>query len=480
MEFERVDTADTMRSALLGKKFDLVLCDYVLPGFSVQSALQILEEHARKLPFIVVSGIVRTADVVQVLRSGADDFIEKHDLARLVPAVEHALRSAEERRSLSTVETQLRQAQKMEAVGRLTGGLAHDFNNLLAVIQGNAELLADRIGDVDHSAQTILRAAERGAELTQRLLAFSRQQPLHPQAIDLSALIGDISDLLARTLGETVEITIGGSPNLWRALVDQSQMENALINLAINARDAMPGGGMLTIDCSNVRLDENYTAWDPGALPGDYVLLAVSDTGVGMSGEVQAQVFEPFFTTKDLGQGTGLGLSMVYGFAKQSGGHIAIVSEVGRGTTVKLYLPRSKSVAPAKLTENSNELLRGRGEMVLVIEDDDGVRGLAVKMLENLGYRASAVADAAEGLHALAKKERVDLVLSDVVLPGGMNGPDFAEEARRHYPDLKIIFMSGYPDKLGRSGGPLGPGVVLLNKPFRRKQLARELREALD
>jgi PAS domain S-box-containing protein len=376
-------------------------------------------------------------------------------------------------------EEQLRQAQRMEAVGQLTGGVAHDFNNLLAIILGNTELLSVKVGEEDPKVQAVIRAATRGSELTQRLLAFSRQQSLRAQATDLEALVSGMSELLIRTLGETIDMQTSAAPGLWDALADPGQVENALLNLALNARDAMPGGGKLTIGCENAHLDEVYLARNPEALAGDYVVLAVSDTGTGMSVEVQSHAFEPFFTTKDVGQGSGLGLSMVHGFAKQSGGHVTMYSQEGQGTTVKLYLPRAEEAVRREEASHDQDAPLGRGEVVLVIEDDPDVRDLAVQTLEGLGYRVSGAPDAARARKLLAEGTQVDLVLSDVVLPGGTSGPEFAEETRTIYPDLKIIFMSGYPAGAAKRYSFLGSDKVLLNKPFKRYQLAKALREVL-
>jgi PAS domain S-box-containing protein len=377
-------------------------------------------------------------------------------------------------------EERLRQAQKMEAVGQLTGGVAHDFNNLLAVIVGNTELLEDRLGSEAPPLQAILKSATRGAELTQRLLAFSRRQPLRPRRIDLADLLAGMSGLLQRTLGATIAIETLVAPDPWPASADPGQVENALLNLAINARDAMPGGGKLTVECANVRLDEAYVAQDPEAAVGDYVVLAVSDTGTGMTPAVRSQAFEPFFTTKDVGEGSGLGLSMVYGFAKQSGGHVTIYSEAGRGTTVKLYLPRAEQASKKKEPKVADDVPQGQGEIILVIEDDAEVRSLAVAMLDGLGYRAIDVPDAKSAEAVLERGDRIDLVLSDVVLPGGRSGPDFAEEIRSRYPALKVVFMSGYPAAAAMRNGFVGSGRVLLNKPFRRQDLAKILRAALN
>ncbi len=394
------------------------------------------------------------------------------DWARVIYAIEDVTERAR-------AEGQLRQAQKMEAVGQLTGGVAHDFNNLLAVIQGNAQLLAHKEGSDASLTDAILRATARGAELTRRLLAFSRHQPLRPQVIDLGALVSGMSQLLTRTLGATIEIKIAAAPDLWTASADPGQVENAVLNLALNARDAMPEGGKLTIECQNARLDETGAARKQEAAAGDYVVLAVSDTGWGMSAEVLEHVFEPFFTTKEVGQGSGLGLSMIYGFAQQSGGHVTIYSEEGQGTTVKLYLARAEGASQSEETRQSASIPEGRGEVVMVIEDDDDVRAMAREMLEAIGYRVVAAADAARARSVLERGEKVDLVLLDVVLPGGTSGPEFAEEVQASHPDLPIIFMSGYPAEAAKHNGFLGSDQVMLSKPFQMEQLATALREAL-
>ncbi len=389
----------------------------------------------------------------------------------------YALEDITERKRL---EEQLRQAQKMEVVGQLTGGVAHDFNNLLAVIQGNAELLSTVPGVQGEYIEPILRASARGAELAHRLLAFSRQQSLQSQVTDLGALVLGMSTMLTRSLGETIEIEVGADPSLWSAWVDPGQVENALLNLALNARDAMSGGGKLIVGCTNVRLDEDYVAANPEAKAGYYVVLAVSDSGSGMTDEVQAHAFEPFFTTKEVGQGSGLGLSMVYGFAKQSGGHVSIYSEEDHGTTVKLYLPRAEELARQAEAIPEAEAPQGKGEVILVIEDDPDVRSLAVRVLESLDYRVIDVPDAAAAHEALVDATPVDLVLSDVVLRGGISGPEFVAQASTTYPDLKFMFMSGYSAEAANRNGFLESGRVLLNKPFQRYQLAKALREALD
>ena len=374
------------------------------------------------------------------------------------------------------MENQLLQAQKMEAVGRLTGGVAHDFNNLLAVILGNAELLDEHAGGDGPLTSPIIHAAERGAELTQRLLAFARKQPLNPRTIDLGELVFGMSELLNRTLGETIEIQTGATTGLWSALADPGQVENAVLNLALNARDAMPGGGTLTIECLNAELDAAYVSQNPDSRAGQYVRLSVSDTGTGMPAEVKNRIFEPFFTTKDVGSGSGLGLSMVYGFAMQSGGHVNVQSEAGRGTTVSLYLRRADDIASGAAKAGREESPLGQGEMILVIEDDPSVRMMTVRMLTDLGYEVTDVGDATAGRIALSEGGRFDLVLTDVVLPGRTSGPEFAAEIEADRPDLKILLMSGYvaDSTTPRYDRPL------LNKPFHKVELARALRAALD
>ncbi|MBA4100312.1 MAG: hypothetical protein C0484_26505 [Rhodospirillum sp.] len=381
-------------------------------------------------------------------------------------------------------EAQLRQAQKMDSVGQLTGGVAHDFNNLLTIVIGGLDLALGRVqGDVQSALEPALRAAERGAALVQRLLAFSRRQTLVPEEVDFNRLAAEMEDLLRRTLGEDIEIETKLSPQLWSALADKGQVENALLNLTVNARDAMPAGGKLTIETGNVQLDEDYAAHNSEISPGDYVMLAVTDTGKGMPPEVADRAFEPFFTTKEVGKGTGLGLSMIYGFAKQSGGHVKIYSEVDHGTTVRLYLPRQSAAAAAATATPAmpmhHDHPRG-GEMILVVEDDVDVRGFVVGHLRELGYRVAEAKDGPSALSTLNGSTPIDLLLTDVVMPGGMTGRQLSDEAMRRRPDLKTLFISGYTEDSIVHQGKLDPGVNFLSKPFRRRDLALKVREALD
>jgi PAS domain S-box-containing protein len=381
-------------------------------------------------------------------------------------------------KALRDSEARLRHAQKLQAIGQLTGGVAHDFNNMLAVIIGNAELLEDMYGRDVEPVTGILQAAKNAAEMTRRLLAFSRQQPLNPQPLDLGALADGMRGMLRRTLGETIVVHTIADENLWLAAADSGQVENVILNLAINARDAMPGGGHLSIACRNVTLDDSEALRQDGVAPGDYVRLSVTDTGTGMSADIREKAFEPFFTTKEAGRGSGLGLSMVYGFARQSGGHAAIFSREGQGTTVEIYLPRAARAAAAT-EERRVSSCRG-SERILVIEDNADLRNLIVRTLDSLGYRSSAVADAAAAGAALDEGLVVDLVLSDVVLPGGVSGPEFAVQARARWPGMKFLLMSGYLASEDQRKRILGGNETVLNKPFRRRQLSEALRAVLD
>jgi signal transduction histidine kinase len=381
-------------------------------------------------------------------------------------------------------EERLRQSQKMEAVGQLTGGVAHDFNNLLAVVMGNAELLARWAVDASEkhrrAIDAIVRASQRGAELTQRLLAFSRKQMLDPEIIDLGTRLPDINAMLRRTLGETIDLKNVLAGNLWRCLVDPGQLENASLNLAINARDAMPRGGRLTIETSNTVLDRDYVAAHSDLEPGEYVMVAVSDSGVGMSADTVEHAFDPFFTTKEIGKGTGLGLSMVFGFAKQSGGHVTIYSEPDVGTTVKLYLPRSIEASEEQKEEPSTLPPPTREEIVLVVEDDADARALTVTLVGSLGYEVLETANGPAALELLEQQPTVDILLTDVVLPHGLSGPEIAQRARKIVPGLKVLFMSGYAESAITHRGELEEGLVFLQKPFGLDDLANKLRTVLD
>jgi PAS domain S-box-containing protein len=379
-------------------------------------------------------------------------------------------------------EEQLRQAQKMEALGQLTGGVAHDFNNMLQVILGNINLLQRRLAgnaELESIAAGALRGVERAALLVQRLLAFSRRQALEPRSISVNALISGMSELMRRTLGESIVIETVLAGGLWHAFADSNQLENSLLNLAINARDAMPNGGKLTIEAANVFLDE-HDARGADLRPGQYVGIFVSDNGQGMSAEVASKAFDPFFTTKEVGQGTGLGLSQVYGFIKQSGGHVRIYSEKGLGTTVKLYLPRHIAPDSAQQATTLRPITpAGRGDTILVVEDDADVRCFTAQTLHDLGYTVVEAANGQAALDMLEATPSIRLLFTDVGLPGGMNGRHLADFAKERRPDLKVLFTSGYARSAIVHHGRLDPGVELIGKPFTFPALAERIHRML-
>ena len=396
-------------------------------------------------------------------------------------------------------EDSLRQVQKMEAVGQLSGGIAHDFNNLLTIIMGNLDTLKRRIADAkkDKNSKTIVAKLEKpvdaamygalsAAQLTQRLLAFSRRQALDPVRVDMNRLVTDMTDLLKRSLGEQISVETVLGAGLWPAFIDPNQLENALLNLALNARAAMPEGGCLTIETANTYLDDRYSRRFGDVEPGQYVVLCVTDTGTGIPANVIDHVFEPFFSTKSAGEGSGLGLSMVHGFVKQSGGHVRIYSEEGHGTTVKLYLPRmvtaeDRTAAPVGKAEGVSPPPRAEPqETILLVEDNDGVREYAATVLHGLGYAVLEASDTTSAIELLGNKPPIDLLFTDVVLPGGLNGRTLANEVRRTYPGIPVLFTTGYTRNAIVHQGRLDADVDLLNKPYTEQDLARKIRELLD
>lgn len=402
--------------------------------------------------------------------------------ARVAQAVEQRMKA----------EEALRQAQKMEAIGQLTGGVAHDFNNLLTVILGGLETIGRQVTTlpvsavtqrIERSVRMASHGAERAATLTARLLAFARRQPLDPKPLDAGRLVTNLADLLQRTLGETIALETVTGGGLWRTRADPGELENALVNLAVNARDAMPAGGRLTIETGNAYLDEDYVAQVPEPVAaGQYVLVAVSDTGAGMTAETLGQVFEPFFTTKEVGKGTGLGLSQVYGFVRQSGGHIRIYSEVEEGTTVKIYLPRLIGEGATADTEVARPAAPTHGgtETILVVEDHEDLRAFSTGVLRELGYRVLEAANGRSALEVLQAAHDVDLLFTDVVLPEGMDGRRLADEAQRRRPSIKVLFTTGYTRNAIVHNGRLDAGVSLIGKPFSFEALAAKVRQVLD
>jgi signal transduction histidine kinase len=400
-------------------------------------------------------------------------------------AAELERRVEERTRELVLAEEALRQSQKMEAVGQLTGGLAHDFNNLLTGISGSLQLLQTRlsqgrVNELDRYITAAEGAARRAASLTHRLLAFSRRQTLDPKPTNINRLISDLEELVRRTVGPSIEVEVVGAAGLWTALVDPNQLENALLNLCINARDAMPNGGRLTIETANKWLDER-AARERELSPGQYLSLCVTDTGTGMTPEVMKRAFDPFFTTKPLGQGTGLGLSMIYGFARQSGGSVRIYSEVGKGTTMCLYLPRhhGRDEEAHNAGEWEPSPRAAQGETVLVVDDEPTVRMLVADVLQELGYTAIEVTDGNAGLQVLRSDQRIDLLITDVGLPGGINGRQVADGAREVRPDLKVLFITGYAENAVVGNGHLDPGMQVLAKPFPMEALASRIKDLM-
>ncbi len=403
----------------------------------------------------------RTAELEQVNRTLQAEIADRHE-----------------------AEGALRQAQKMEAVGQLTGGVAHDFNNLLTVVMGNLQILAQHLRNDAFATELIqaaLGAAKRGADLNRTLLAFSRKQRLAPAPVDLNELIGSMEAMLRRTLGEHVSIVVNCAEPLPRAVADPAQLQAALLNLAVNARDAMPRGGTLTIETAAVVLDEHYAAREVDVVPGRYVMLAVSDTGTGMTPEIVARAFEPFFTTKEVGVGSGLGLAMVYGFVKQSGGHVKIYSEPGIGTTVKVFLPEAgqpvEAIAPAAETAAVHP---AGHEKVLVVEDEDDVRQLVCRLLTALGYRVLPATQGRSALTILDQEPDIALLFTDVVLPGGMNGPELARRATELRPGLKVLYTSGYTGNALQQFEAVEGEVALVSKPYAIEELAHKVRAVLD
>jgi PAS domain S-box-containing protein len=382
---------------------------------------------------------------------------------------------------LEQTQRALFQSQKMEALGKLTGGVAHDFNNVLQVLRGNLELLESRHGRDAWSAERLgnaVDAVDRGAKLASQLLAFGRQQPLAPLVINPARHLRALDDLLRRALGETIEIESVIAGGLWNTIVDPHQLENVILNLAINARDAMPDGGKLTLELTNATLDDDYVASVPELTAGQYVMLAVTDTGTGMSPEVMERAFDPFFSTKPEGHGTGLGLSMAYGFVKQSGGHMKLYSEIGEGTTVRIYLPRSMGTAVDPERPVAHGVVHGN-ETILVVEDDLQVQSTVVEMLTGLGYAVLKANNAEQALAVMASGVHIDLLFTDVVMPGRVRSPDMAKHAVKILPGLKVLFTSGYTQNAIVHGGRLDPGVALLSKPYSRQQLALKVRQVL-
>jgi signal transduction histidine kinase len=486
LTFERVETPEGMAAAMDGKAWDIVVSDYSMPRFSAPAALDLVRESGIDLPFIIVSGTVNEEVAVNAMRAGACDFMRKGEFTRLLPAIDRELREAARRREHRVMEEHLHQAQKVEALGQLTGGISHDFNNLLGVIIGNLDMLQDSLREDPERAEFVesaLNAALRGAELTKRLLAVARQQPLSARVIDLNERLPGMVAMLQRTLGSDIHVSTLLADDLWPSQADPSRVEDSLLNLAINARDAMPEGGAITIETANVRLDEHHPSTPVELTPGDYVVLSVTDTGGGMPPEVIHRATDPFFTTKPLGKGTGLGLSMIYGFAKQSKGHLSIYSEVGVGTTVRLYLPKAQGEDAGGAAEDpvaqDGEMVGG-DETILVVDDNPDLRQASIRRLTDLGYKCVGAENGFEALALMDAGARFDLLFTDIGLPDGMLGHELAVLAVKRQSWIKVLFTTGYAQIRRSNIDERNEPKPMIRKPYRGRELADMVRSILD
>ena len=482
VESERVDLPDTLKSALDKHTWDLIVSDFSMPHFSGTDALRLLRAKGSEVPFIFVSGTMGEETAVAALQDGAQDYLMKTNLKRLVPAVQRALREAEERRQRKQMEQQVHQLQKFEAIGKLAGGIAHDFNNVIGAILGWAEMGCQEAqpGSTTHDRfQKIRDQSHWAARLTSQLLAFARRQVLQPRKVDLNALAVEGIGLLRRVIGEQIEVHVLTAPDLRVTLADPAQIEQVLMNLCLNARDAMPEGGRLVIETQNVEIEEEYCQLHPYARQGSYVLLTVSDTGVGMDAATTERVFEPFFTTKELGKGTGLGLATVYGVVKQHGGFIHLYSELGKGTTFRIYLPAGNGAAEPSQPKSNEQIPKGT-ETILLAEDNEGLREAAQEMLQTLGYRVILATNGAEATQFFkVNSGKIDMAVLDVVMPD-LSGPAAYSQMSAIQPDLRVVFTTGYTPETVSLNSTLEKGVPILQKPYSMKSLAQIVRSTLD
>lgn len=479
---QRVDNAGMLQRTL-EEPWDIVISDHSMPGFSGIAALQIVREKRPEVPFIFLSGTIGEDIAVEAMRVGAQDYVMKGNLARLVPAIERELRESKNRAEQKRTEARIRQLEKFEAIGKLAGGIAHDFNNVIGAIMGWAELGSDEVPDGSRARkffQHIRAQSERAAALTRQLLAYARRQTLEPRIINLNQLIGETTSLLQKAIGEQVEMKFVLASDLQTVRADQSQLEQVLMNLCFNARDAMPNGGQLLIETKNVHLDESFTARHEYAKTGDYVDLAVSDTGLGMAQEILDHIFEPFFTTKEIGRGTGLGLATAYGIVKQHEGLIEVYSEVEKGSVFHIYLPVSSALSNQSVERVDQSLPRGGTETILVAEDHAGNLEMMDETLRKLGYHTILATNGEEAVSKFRQHQKeVALVLLDVVMPR-MGGTEACERIQFIRPDVPIIFASGYSEESARLATLVSAGAILLQKPFAPKMLAQKVRDALD
>lgn len=476
----QVMTRKDFQNALAGGGFDMILSDYRLPSFDGVAALAIAREVCPEVPYIFVSGNIGEESAIETLKKGATDYVLKDRPLRLVTAIKRALTEKEMRKKQAELEQQLIQSQKMEVVGKLTGGVAHDFNNMLTVISGYSEMLQMQMGDpsaLRNGLEEIRKAAEKSAALTRQLLAFGRRQVTQSRIVDLGKVLTQANQMFKRIVREDIEFVIESVPDLGKVKADPNQIEQVVLNLVINARDAMPEGGRISLKIENVYLDELAALELPGAASGNYVLLTVKDTGLGMSPEVQARIFEPFYTTK--AEGTGLGLATVVGIIKNHGGYIDVQSVIGKGTSFRIYLPRAE--ARVEVLEAHKPVAKiGGTETILLVEDEDSVRKLTRKILENKGYN---VLEAESGYKAISVcadyKNRIHLLLTDIVMPQ-MNGEELSRKLLFLFPEMKVLYMSGYVNQHLNQGKILETAGGFLLKPYTPEALSLKIREILD
>jgi two-component system cell cycle sensor histidine kinase/response regulator CckA len=480
----RVQTHDDFVAALDGGGIDLILSDFSLPAFDGLSALEIAQARQPDLPVIFVSGTLGEQRAIDSLRSGATDYVLKEDLTRLVPAVRQAMLEIDERDQRRQQEVQSIEGQKMDVIGQLASGVAHDFNNILAVIIGYCHLLRSDLAPDSPQlryAEEIRHASERASGLTRQLLAFSRKQMVQPVVLDLNHVVKDLEQMLRRLIDANIEMILVPGKKIGHVRADSGYVGQVLMNLVVNARDAMPYGGQLTIATTDVTVDEVYADTDMRAFPGEYVKLSVTDTGTGMTDDVKARLFEPLFTTKPLGKGTGLGLVTCQNIIRQSGGHISVYSESGKGTTFEVYFPRQEEPLETPARPSHSEVLPRGTEMLLVVEDDPTVRHLACAILEAHGYKVLEANNGEEGVRTVRDYTGppIRLVITDVIMPL-MGGKAMAELLNMTNPEIKILFTSGYPDDAITRYGVLDEGVDFLPKPYTPATLARKVRAMLD
>jgi two-component system cell cycle sensor histidine kinase/response regulator CckA len=486
VKFDRVDGEHTMRRALTEREWDLVISDWSMPGFGALRALAIARELVPTVPVILVSGTVGEETAIEALQAGARDFVLKGRLTRLVPAVERELRESATHKlatqKLRSVEEQLQHAQKMEAVGRLAGGVAHDFNNMLTVVLSYADLLLADLADDDPMRADlgeIKKAGIGASNLTRQLLAFSRRQVLQPVALDLNRVVQGMSSMLRRLLGADVELSVMGDSGLWMVRADAGQIEQVVMNLAVNARDAMPAGGVLTVEAKNAVLTDEDARDHLGVTPGRYVMLAISDTGIGMDRDTQARIFEPFFTTKDQGKGTGLGLSTVFGIVAQSDGHIWVDSEPNQGTTFKIFFPKADKTSRTTSAPPPISSSPAGSETVLLVENDEQVRTVAREILRRHGYHVLVASSPGDAIVVCEQHiGKIHLLLTDVILPR-MSGRVLADRLRSMQPEMRVLFMSGYTGDESMISSELDSDAAFLPKPLTPQSLTRKLREVL-